>query len=639
MKTIFCLVFILLSIIKIEAQNITVPLQNIDIEGKWISSTGKQFQVTKTDIGIEYKNVESGDMFYCNSKGTNTFKMVKRTDGMSGMNTLKVIDNSFIFNINQAGETFLWRRFNNQNDIVATGNWESSTGNVFKITASANGIEYENIKDKTKFTFNKVRPNEYLDKDGNYLFIVERNRIVRFNNDLSRKTEWEKNLDASEEIQKYVENCVNTWQKKGKFEKTIDYQKRVNKETLKYKTSEFTQQAIDSSALARFNWKNKTNNYDADNENFKITLNDFGDILVHVPLAEAPTFDSNFQALKFNKPKFVYNQQFLLSYVEIINPANNKKYIADLRNNLAYNSQTFIFNINDIDIDVSAQLSVNAQKNTLVNAVPDVDIEIPKTQKYQPNIYVLAIGNEDYTKYQPDLKSESNVDFARNDATVFATYCEKVLGIPNENITLLKDAISSQMRREINRLLTKAQYAGENTELIFYYSGHGFPYDENKDGQSDESYIMPVDISGSNVVEGIKLSQLYKDLTQFPSKKITVILDACFSGGGRNAGLLSAKAVKIKVDTKSVQKGNLVVFSASSGEQESLFYKEKSHGMFTYFFLKKLKETKGEVTYDDMAKYVKQIVPLTSSDKNYKTQNPEVKVSPDVQNTWAYFKF
>ena len=71
-----------------------------------------------------------------------------------------------------------------------------------------------------------------------------------------------------------------------------------------------------------------------------------------------------------------------------------------------------------------------------------------------------------------------------------------------------------------------------------------------------------------------------------------MFLDACFSGGGRDQGLLAARGVKIKPKEESFL-GNMVVFASSSGEEKSLPYEEKQHGLFTYFLLKKLKETKG----------------------------------------------
>ncbi len=299
--------------------------------------------------------------------------------------------------------------------------------------------------------------------------------------------------------------------------------------------------------------------------------------------------------------------------------------------------------IADINDRFSQKISETTQQKQITNDfvinevddfenIVDIDVDIPISSVRYSNRYALIFGNEDYTKYQPDLKSESNVDFARNDAKIFAEYCNKTLGIPEENITVVTDAISSQMKREILRFINKAKYGEGNVELIFYYSGHGFP-----DNFTKESYIMPVDISGANVTDGIKLSQLYSDLTEFPSKKVSVFIDACFSGGGRNQGLLTAKAVKIAPKKEDIS-GNLVVFSASSEDQESLFYKEKKHGMFTYFLLKKLQETKGEVSYGELSDYIKRMVPLTATDILYKDQNPEINTSPEVRDTWKNWK-
>ncbi|MCF8378813.1 MAG: caspase family protein [Bacteroidales bacterium] len=262
----------------------------------------------------------------------------------------------------------------------------------------------------------------------------------------------------------------------------------------------------------------------------------------------------------------------------------------------------------------------------------DVDKNIPKTNKIKSNRYALIIGNEDYTSYQPDLSSESNVEFARRDAQIFAEYCSNTLGIPENNITLLTDAISSQMKRELIRFTNKAQHSNGNIELVFYYSGHGFP-----DSQ-EESYIMPVDIAGANVTDGIKLSELYKQLTLYPSERVTIFIDACFSGGGRNQGLLVAKAVKIK-PKEETPKGNLVIFTASSGSEESLFYKEKQHGLFTYFLLKKLQESKGEASYGELYEYLKHMVPFTASDLYYKSQVPQMLFSPEVSGEWSKWKF
>ena len=82
----------------------------------------------------------------------------------------------------------------------------------------------------------------------------------------------------------------------------------------------------------------------------------------------------------------------------------------------------------------------------------------------------------------------------------------------------------------------------------------------------------------------------------------------------------------------------MVVFTATSEEQSALPYKEKQHGIFTYFLLKKLQESKGEVTYGEIEKYLKEIISLESLKINNKAQDPKVNVSSDAQNIWSTWK-
>lgn len=97
--------------------------------------------------------------------------------------------------------------------------------------------------------------------------------------------------------------------------------------------------------------------------------------------------------------------------------------------------------------------------------------------------------------------------------------------------------------------------------------------------------------------------------------------------------MLAARAIKIK-PRESIIKGNMVVFSASSGDQISLPYREKQHGMFTYFLLKKMQETRGDVTYRELFDYVNSKVSFESVKKNDKEQNPRIQTSDDLRNVW-----
>jgi len=263
----------------------------------------------------------------------------------------------------------------------------------------------------------------------------------------------------------------------------------------------------------------------------------------------------------------------------------------------------------------------------------DVDINIPTTGKVNENKYALIIGNENYSKYQNGLTLTSDVEFAIHDAQVFKQYAIKTMGVPETNIIELYDGQRYEMERDIAAFTRLAELADGKAELIIYYAGHGFP-----DSKTNEAYIMPVDISGADVTNGIKLVDFYKKLTTNPTKKITVFIDACFSGGGRNEGLVAARSgVRIKTNATTLT-GKIVAFSASSGEQISLPYKDKQHGLFTYFLLKAMQENKGNLTYGDLADYILAKVQTNSITINKQEQNPKVNVSADVTSEWESWK-
>ena len=261
-----------------------------------------------------------------------------------------------------------------------------------------------------------------------------------------------------------------------------------------------------------------------------------------------------------------------------------------------------------------------------------VDKNIPVSGIPHNNRYALIIGNEDYSSRQPGLSKEVNVDFAENDARIFREYTVNTLGVPERQVKLLVNATAAEIRRELSWISSLAKLANGGAVLIFYYSGHGLP-----DETTREPYLIPVDVSGTNVTEGIKLSEVYKKLTENPCQRITVFLDACFSGGARNQGLLARKMVKIKPN-EAVLEGNLVVFSSSSGEESSGVDRDRQHGFFTWFLLKKLQESKGEATYKEMSDYLIRNVSYETTLIS-KPQTPQALFSPQVEGVWEAWKF
>lgn len=280
-------------------------------------------------------------------------------------------------------------------------------------------------------------------------------------------------------------------------------------------------------------------------------------------------------------------------------------------------------------IEVAAQVT---QSIVDVQLHSDVDKNIPQTEKINPHCYALIIGNYDYHSYQNGLNSEQDVPFAAEDATMFKEYCEKTLGIEAKNISFLSNATAAKMNQEID-FITRLAAHDPQAEIIFYYAGHGFP-----DELTKTSYLIPVDVNVTNLSSAIALYDLYQKLSATQAQKITVFLDACFSGGGRDMGLLASRGIKV-TPQKDKLSGNIVVFSATTADQVALPYSDKKHGMFTYFLLKKLQESRGDCTYGELFDYLNSNVVVSSLRVNRKDQAPEVNTSLQVQEAWKDWRF
>lgn len=282
-------------------------------------------------------------------------------------------------------------------------------------------------------------------------------------------------------------------------------------------------------------------------------------------------------------------------------------------------------------IEVASQVTPQA---SIVEAQlrSDVDRNIPETGIKNDHRYAIIIGNQDYHSYQRGLNSEQDVPFAAEDARVFKQYCQKTLGVKEENIVLLTDATAAKMYQEIE-LVVQLANLDPQAEIIFYYAGHGYPDESTK-----EPYLIPVDVNATTLSSALSLYELYGKLTSTGASRVTVFLDACFSGGGRDAGLVASRGIRL-TPKKDALSGNLVVFSATSADQTALPYAEKQHGMFTYYLLKKFQSSNGEFTYSELSDYLNKNVGVSSLRVNRKDQTPEVNIAPQVQDSWGEWRF
>lgn len=228
--------------------------------------------------------------------------------------------------------------------------------------------------------------------------------------------------------------------------------------------------------------------------------------------------------------------------------------------------------------------------------------DIPRTNTDKKDAYAVVIANRDYLKVQ-------NVDYSINDATLMKEYLIKSLGYRDENIFFIKNATKADFELYFGtkgahkgRLYNSVRPDGQS-EVFIYYSGHGSP-----DIETGKGYFVPVDADPMYVsLSGFPTDLLYENLAKVPTKNVTVVLDACFSGSGL---LKNISPVRIKFDNTVAKIKNCVVFSSSTGDQVSSWYPKKQQGMFTYFFLKGIHNKNadsnkdGKITYSELFQFV-----------------------------------
>ena len=328
----------------------------------------------------------------------------------------------------------------------------------------------------------------------------------------------------------------------------------------------------------------------------------------------------------------------ILKYMLIANNAYNKSSIpvkvkvvekygmyAESRTiNLVLNQQAEQNNIVINKINNSSENHSKIEEAKFNNKVSlsDVDTNIPHNSNNNNSTFAVIIANENY-------QNESKVEYAINDGNTMKRYLKDVLGIPGNNIRFVKDATLNNIRGEVDWIKQITELYNGEANVIFYYAGHGIP-----DYSSKDAYLLPVDGYGSNVNTGYKMIDLCNDLSKYPTHQTVVFIDACFSGAQRNGKMMtSARAVGISVNS-STPKGNVILFSAAQGDEMAHPYRDKGHGLFTYFLLKKLQQTNGNTTLGELDDFISDNVMRKSLINNNRKQTPCVKVAHGMADRW-----
>lgn len=425
-------------------------------------------------------------------------------------------------------------------------------------------------------------------------------------------------------------SSVEEWQRRKTYETKAQWEARVNDANRKKMVDEAVTEARKEflSLYSPVAIKGTLEDYDQDNQLFPIYMGEMGTVYASVPQDEAKEFAENWKSAKVVPQYGIIDDA--VGIISCSYEVGDKSYSSPK----AYTEDDFdefmllltpLASLQEYERQLEAREAKTEERKTY--APDEIDIQIPATTEQRNRTFAVVIGNENYQRV-------AKVDYAQNDARVLSKYLTRTLGIPETNVRTYYDATYGDLIAAVEDIKSIADAYKGDIDVIFYYAGHGIP-----DESSRNAFILPVDAQGSNTESCYSLNKLYKELADLNAKHTVVLLDACFSGSLRGDGMLaSARGIKMKPKEINTT-GNLVILSAASGDQTAYPFHEKNHGLFSYYLIKKLHDSEGDVTLGDLSEYIKDNVSQQAVTVIKKPQSPTVKWSDALSESWKELKF
>lgn len=307
----------------------------------------------------------------------------------------------------------------------------------------------------------------------------------------------------------------------------------------------------------------------------------------------------------------------------------------------------------------------------------DLEKNLPVGNEKNDSTYVCIIATGAF-------RSTAEEDFFydrryEEDAELFKKYCEDILNINQTHIIFYKNAHSEDIKTSLISIKDSSTKHNGKINIIFYIaaieSGKAFHYDyldgvfDNISlgyyGDEDKNYINDtvlwmIDKEYNKVCYSLKW--LYDELHNINAKQIVCFMDikrasssnrffythgeelqedlsAWIKDNPQNKKIPRTIYIKPKEnDTIQDIKSNVVVFLSSKEKETSYEMPYEEHGMFAYYLMKKIKQSKGTMTLGDLYEYISFNVKQSAKDLLGKTQTPTVITYPDKNYNWKDLK-
>ncbi|HEX6082830.1 MAG TPA: caspase family protein [Methylomirabilota bacterium] len=196
-------------------------------------------------------------------------------------------------------------------------------------------------------------------------------------------------------------------------------------------------------------------------------------------------------------------------------------------------------------------------------------------------------------------------------------------GFKKENILLLTDKTERKPTlRNIKWALGTflARSAHKDDLVVIYFAGHGASEIDQRGIERDglSKYLVPMDADPDDLYStALPMDEMQNVLARIEAERITVFLDACYSGAAGGRTFASTKTRTVNVDDIFLErltrsKGRAIV-TASRPSELSVELPELGHGLFTYYLVRGLQgyadlNRDGIVSLQELYEYLTQEV-------------------------------
>jgi Caspase domain len=196
-------------------------------------------------------------------------------------------------------------------------------------------------------------------------------------------------------------------------------------------------------------------------------------------------------------------------------------------------------------------------------------------------------------------------------------------GFKKENVLLLTDRTERKPTlRNIKWALGTflARSANKDDLVMIYFAGHGASEVDQRGIERDglSKYLVPLDADPDDLYStALPMDEMQNVLARIEAERVTVFLDACYSGaaGGRTFASTKTRSVSVDeifLDRLARSKGRAIV-TASRPTELSIELAELGHGIFTYYLVRGLQgyadnNRDGVVSLQELYEYLAQEV-------------------------------